>query len=105
LSIQEVLEKEYRYKRSSYEEQEVELMKQRDKALSIIEEVRERSLYYLKDVIFDKDLLLKGHRHAEQMKENIIELTNENRNEITRKIEKLDIEYYSKLRSLDEYEK
>ncbi|WP_191126371.1 hypothetical protein [Cerasibacillus terrae] len=50
---QEKIEEEYRLKRWNYEEHEDELINQRDRAVSIIEEVQDRSNYYLKNVIPD----------------------------------------------------
>lgn len=102
LNKKEKLERDYRYKRKNYEEKRVEWIKQRDKALSVIEEVEERSHYYLKDFVPDKSLLMKGYRQSEHIKENIIELTNENIKKLNNQLEDLDSEYYCKLRALDD---
>jgi len=48
LNNQESLETEYRLKKKEYEKEGEELIIQRDKAISVVEEVQERSHYYLK---------------------------------------------------------
>jgi len=107
LDKQAALEDEYRLKRKGYEEKEDELINQRDKAVSIIEKVQNRSHYYLKNDISDKDILMKGHRQAERMKENVFEFesTNESLEKLARNIEKLDEVYYRKLRELNEFQR
>src|SRR5699024_3128254 len=101
----EILEKEYRSKRRVYEEQEEELLKQRDKATSIIDEVQDRSHYYLKDLVPEHDILMRGFRQTEKMREDLIDSTKEELKKLSRKIERLDENYYSKLRKLNENEK
>lgn len=98
----EELEVEYRLKRKMYEEQEEDLFNQRNQAVAVIDEVQERSNYYLKKSITDNDLLTQGFRETEQMKEEILELTKTKQREISREIEELDGDYYRKRRLLDE---
>lgn len=99
---QEALENEYRSQRKVYEEQEDELLKQRDKAVSVIDEVQARSHYYLKDIVPDTDMLLPGVRKIERMKEEIVESTRMSLKELSRKREKVDENYYSELQKLTE---
>lgn len=94
------LETEYRSKKRAYEEQEEELSQQRNKAIAIIEEVEDRSHYYLKDAVPDNTMLMQGYRQTEQMKEDVLELTKEKQKELSRKIEKLDENYYRTFRKL-----
>lgn len=98
----EELEVEYRLKRKMYEEQEEDLFNQRNQAVAVIDEVQERSNYYLKKSITDNDLLTQGFRETEQMKEEILELTKTKQREISREIEELDGAYYRKRRLLNE---
>lgn len=98
----ESLKKAHQLKRKNLEEQEEALLQQRDKALSIIEEVDERSHHYLKNIIPDNTMLIQGYRQTYHMKNEIIESTKEKRKELTRKIEKCDDAYYRELRKLNE---
>ncbi|HLR80634.1 MAG TPA: hypothetical protein VK119_08670 [Bacillota bacterium] len=102
---QETLEKEYRTKRRVYEEQEEDLFIQRDKAISIIDEVQDRSHYYLKDIVPEHDILMRGFRQTEKLREDLIDSTKEELKRLSRKIERLDENYYRKLRKLNESEK
>lgn len=88
----------YRSKRKAYEEQEDELQNEKSKAVSIIEEIQDRSHYYLKSAVPDNQTLKQGYLKTEQMKDEVVDLIQEELREISRKMEDLDEDYYSKSR-------
>ena len=98
----ENVEKEYRLKRRNYEEQENDLIRQRNKGIATLEEVQDRSRYYLKDFVTDSDMLTRGLHQIEQMKEEVLEIARVDRQNLVRKIEKLDENYYSQVKKLIE---
>ena len=81
----ENVEKEYRLKRRIYEEQEIELIRQRNKGLATLEEVQDRSRYYLKDFVPDSNMLTRGLHQIEQMKEEVLEIARDDRQKLARK--------------------
>lgn len=101
MDSQETLEIEYRLKRKEYEEKEEDLYRQRDKAISVIEEVQERSHYYLNKISQDNEIHKQGFKQTEHLKDDIFDLTSENLKELSRKIEDLEEEYYHNLRKLN----
>ena len=100
----ENVEKEYRLKSRIYEEQENDLIRQRNKGIATLEEVQDRSRYYLKDFVPDSDMLTRGLHQIEQMKEEVLEIARVDRQKLARKIEKLDESYYSQVKKLIEKE-
>ena len=100
----ENVEKEYRFKRRIYEEQENDLIRQRNKGIATLEEVQDRSRYYLKDFVPESDMLTRGLHQIEQMKEEVLEIASVDRQKLARKIEKLDESYYSQMKKLIEKE-
>ena len=100
----ENVEKEYRLKSRTYEEQENDLIRQRNKGIATLEEVQDRSRYYLKDFVSDSAMLTRGLHQIEQMKEEVLEIARVDRQKLARKIEKLDENYYSQLKKLIEKE-
>ena len=100
----ENIEQEYRLKRRIYEEQENDLIRQRNKGIATLEEVQDRSRYYLKDFVPDSDMLTRGLNQIEQMKEEVLENSRVDRQVLARKIEKLDENYSSQVKRLIEKE-
>ncbi|QUW23003.1 hypothetical protein JSQ81_05380 [Sporosarcina sp. Marseille-Q4063] len=100
----EDVEKEYHLKRRSYEEQENDLIRQRNKGIETLEEVQDRSRHYLKDFVSDSDILTRGFRQIEQMKREILEMARADRQNLARKLEKLDEDFYSEMKKLSEKE-
>ncbi len=92
----------YRLKRKEYEEQMEELYQQRDKAISIIEEVQERSYYYLKDYAPHIGNYKQGYQQTEHLKEDVQESTKVELKKLSRKMEDLEENYYRKLREVNE---
>jgi len=97
----EVLEKQYRLKKRLYEEREKELYRQRNKGMTIIEEVQDRSHYYLTDFGIDHHLLRQGLLKLDDMKAEVSEAMKLDLQKLTRKVEKLDADYYRQLREID----
>ena len=95
---------EYRLKRRIYEEQENDLIHQRNKGLETLEEVQDRSRYYLKDFVSDSDMLTRGFQQIEQMKREILEMARADRQNLARKLEELDENYNSQMKKLMERE-
>src|SRR5699024_12195791 len=85
---------EYRLKKRAYEEEEDELYKYRDKAVSSIEEVQERSHYYLKNYVSESEGLRQGFQQTEHLIEDVWESTKEELKKISKKVEDLDEDYY-----------
>ena len=100
----ENVEKEYRLKRRIYEEQENDLIRQSNKGIETLEEVQDRSRYYLKDFVPDSDMLTRGFQQIERMKNEILELARADRQGLARKLEKLDENYNSQMKKLIEKE-
>jgi hypothetical protein len=100
----ENVEKEYRLKRRIYEEQENDLIHQRNKCIATLEEFQDRSRYYLKDFVPESDMLTRGLHQIEQMKEEVLEIVRVDRQKLVRKIDKLDENYYSQVKKLIEKE-
>lgn len=100
----ENVEKEYRLKRRNYEEQEEDLICQRNKGIATLEEVQDRSRYYLKDFVPESDMLTHGLHQIEQMKEEVLEKARVDRQKLARKLEELDENYYSQMKKLFEKE-
>jgi hypothetical protein len=96
----ENVEEEYRLKRRVYEEQENDLIRQRNKGIETLEEVQDRSHYYLKDFVPDGDILTRGLQQIEQMKQEILEMARADRQNLARKLEKLDEDYHSQMKKL-----
>lgn len=99
---QAALERDYQTKKLDYEEQEETCMNQREKAMSIIEEVEERSCHYLNRAMVDIDIMMKGYRRSEHMKEEVMEVIHAREKEIARKLEQLDEDYISELKKLQD---
>ncbi|WP_420999812.1 hypothetical protein ACOJIU_09365 [Carnobacterium maltaromaticum] len=99
---QDKLDSEYRSKRREYEEQEDELLRQRDKGLAVLDEVADMSDYYLRDFVPDRGILMQGMHELEQMKEEVIEAAQVDRKQIDRKMEDLEQEYYKNIRNLSD---
>ena len=85
----ENVEKEYRLNRRIYEEQDNDLIHQRNKGISTLEEVQDRSRYYLKDFVPDGGMLTRGLHQIELMKEEVLEITRVDRQKLAIKIERL----------------
>ena len=100
----ENVEKEYRLKRRIYEEQENDLIRQRNKGIATLEEVQDRSRYYLKDFVPDSGMLTRGLHQIEQMKEEVLEIVRVDRQKLAREIEKLEENYSSQVKKLIEKE-
>ncbi|WP_172372179.1 hypothetical protein [Sporosarcina jiandibaonis] len=98
----EYVEEEYRLKRRIYEEQENDLLRKRNKGIETLEEVQDRSRYYLKDFVPEGDILTRGLHQIEQMKKEILEMARADRQNLARKLEKLDEDYHSQMRKLIE---
>jgi len=105
LDKQEELHVEYRLKKKAYEEEEEELYKYREKAISTIEEVQERSHYYLKKYTLDNEGLRKGFQQTEHLIEDVWESTSEELLKLSKKVEDLEEDYYRKLKRLNESQK
>ena len=100
----ENVEEEYRLNRKIYEEQENDLIRKRNKGIETLEEVQDRSRYYLKDFVPDGDMLIRGFQEIEQMKREILEMARADRQSLARKLEELDENYYSQMKKLFEKE-
>mgnify|MGYP001792277321 CR=1 FL=1 len=100
----ENVEKDYRLKSRIYEEQENDLIHQRNKGLETLEEVQDRSRYYLKDFVSDSDMLTRGFQQIEQMKREILEMARADRQNLARKLEELDENYNRQMKKLMERE-
>lgn len=101
MNNQEALEMEYRLKRKEYEEHEEGLYDQRDRAISVIEEVQERSHYYLKKLEQDNETYKRGYQQTEHLKDEIFDLTKEDLQKLSKKMEDLEEDYYHNLRKLN----
>lgn len=71
----------------------------------MIDDVQERSHYYLKSVVLDKGTLEKGYQKTEQLKDEVFEVTKEALQNLSSKMEDLETDYYRKLRKLNENNK
>lgn len=99
------LTSEYRSKRLEYEEQDDELLRQRDKGLAVLDEVAEMSDYYLRDFVPDGDLLRQGMHELDGMREEVLEATQIDRKQLDRKMEDLEQDYYKNVRNLSDNQK
>ncbi len=94
----ETIESEYRLKRKYYEAEEDNLFHQRDKGIAVLEEVQERSRYYLKDYVSDSDILTQGLNQIEYMKDEVLEFAKIDLQNLIIKIEELDEEYHNEVK-------
>lgn len=97
---QTTIEMEYRSKRKSYEEQEEELRRQKNKGIAILEEVQDRSNYYLRDYVPDQDILTQGLRKLDYMKEKVLENGKLEQKKLAIKMDELDRDYRIQLRTI-----
>src|SRR5699024_4377282 len=58
-----------------------------------------------RSIVPEHDILMRGFRQTEKLREDLIDSTKEELKRLSRKIERLDENYYRKLRKLNESEK
>lgn len=97
---QDTLDQEYRLKRRAYEEEEDDLLLQRDKGLFLLEEVGDKLNYYYKDSAQDYDIIRDGLHGLYELKEELEETTKIERKQLERKMDDLEDTYYRQLREL-----
>lgn len=100
LNNQETMEIEYRSERKKYEEREEELYRQKQKAINVIEEVQERSHFYLKQASQDNDVFKQAFHETEHLKDEVHILIKDELNELSREMEDLDNNYHQYLQRL-----
>lgn len=102
MTNQSDLERAYYVKRKKYEDEEADLLRQRNQKIAIIEEVQERSHFYLKGYVPDQTFLINSSIRLEHEKENVIETAKVNQRNLIEKVEALDKTYSNQLRQLNE---
>lgn len=101
----EKMKREYDLKRKNYEEQEEVLRLHKKQCIASIEDVQDRSYFYLKDFLPDRDILDMGLQEVEYIKEEFLEDARKQFKELKRKTEDLEEDYYNQLRKLREKER
>lgn len=99
---QMTLEWKYLSKKKEYEEREAELLEQRDKAISDLENIEEKCVYYLKNKVPDKTMLIAGYRHMDHLKEEVLEMTNNHLDDLSSKKEELETNFHYQLRQCND---
>lgn len=101
---QEVLKNDYLSKNRQFEEKEEALLFQRDHGLRDLEEIADRTHYYLKEYVPDQEFIRQAVHALDRMKEEIYAAAQHDRKQIRREIEKLDNTYYRAIRTLYDQE-
>lgn len=100
----EHLENEFRNKKREYEEQEEALLLKRDKGIQDLEEIAERAYYYLKDYVADPTFMTQTLHQLDGMKEAIWETAQQDKRQLSRKLEDLEDNYVREKRKLADQE-
>lgn len=101
---QEVLKIDYLSKKRKFEEKEDDILFQRDCGIRDLEEIADRTHYYLKDYVPDQEFIIQAVHKLDRMKEEIYEAAQHDRKQIEREIEELDDTYYRAIRTLSDQE-
>ncbi|WP_086313595.1 hypothetical protein A5821_001118 [Enterococcus sp. 7F3_DIV0205] len=101
---QEVLKTDYLKKKRQLEENEEDILFQRDQGIRDVEEVADMTHYYLKDYVLDQGFIIQAVHKLDRLKEEVYEAAQHDRKKIEREIEELDETYYHAVRTLYDQE-
>ncbi|MEI5989806.1 hypothetical protein A5881_001299 [Enterococcus termitis] len=101
---EEALKIDYLNKKRQFEEQEDDILLQRDQGIHDVEEVLDMTHYYLKDYVPDQEFIIQAVHKLDRLKEEVYEAAKHDRKLVEQKIEELDESYYHALRTLSDQE-
>lgn len=100
MSKRELIGKELKSKKKAFEEQETDILRQRDQGIQELEDLADRANYYLRDFAPDQALISQSLHGLERMKEAIFETAQHDRQQLEKKIGALEDRYYQEIRQL-----
>ncbi|EOH95818.1 hypothetical protein UAY_03244 [Enterococcus moraviensis ATCC BAA-383] len=99
---QEAIKIDYLKKKRQFEEKEEDILFQRDQGIRAVEEIADRTHYYLKDYVPDQEFIIQAVHKLDRLKEEVYEAAQQDRKQIERKVEELDDTYYRDIRTLSD---
>lgn len=104
LDQQEAIKIDYLKKKRQFEEKEDDILFQRDQGIRDLEEIADRTHYYLKDYVPDQEFIIQAVHKLERLKDEVYEAAQHDRKQIEQEIEELDETYYREIRILSDQE-